>query len=91
MPHCCRPKGRRQDGWGEVVAVFFILKAYIFSSVSVFFILFDFFYSLYLPYMYNIYKYIYHIFAIYPWDIDVYLCFNRLDVRFFFLQDPRVC
>lgn len=72
----------QKAGWGEVVAVFFYLKVYIyiyfiiFSSVSVFFILFDFFYSSYLPYMYNIYIYIYHIFAIYPWDIDVYLCFK---------------
>lgn len=54
----------QKAGWGEVVAVFFYLKVYIyiyfiiFSSVSVFFILFDFFYSSYLPYMYNIYIYL---------------------------------
>ena len=70
----------QKAGWGEVVAVFFYLKVYIYIFYYIFFC-FSVFYSfwLFLQFIFTIYVqyiYIYHIFAIYPWDIDVYLCFK---------------
>lgn len=83
----------QKAGWGEVVAVFFYLKVYIyiyfiiFSSVSVFFILFDFFYSSYLPYMYNIYIYIFTIFLPYTPGISTYISVSKL----LGVADPSPC
>lgn len=72
----------QKAGWGEVVAVFFYLKVYIYIYILLYFLLFQcflFFLTFFTVHIYHIctiYIYIYHIFAIYPWDIDVYLCFK---------------